>query len=217
KNNPGRFIFLATGVVVVLVLAGVVTNWKWHWLSSEPTYETPAVYPDYLPPDTAAVLHVNLREVQDSKYVNKEFRPLLHLVYENLPADELQQSLGVDVKQDVDWVRLAVPAGDGSNPLVILSGRFDPAKVKATKGGPLRQVNKPGAGYRLYELPAPELKITFTVAAAGDLLLLSGKPARVTDALGHGGGAPPPLEDAVLAELLTKVDRQQSIWGAASL
>jgi hypothetical protein len=216
KHNTGRFIFLATGVVV-LVLAGVVTNWKWHWLGGGSTYETPTVDPDYLPADTVAVLHVNLRETQDSKYVNQEFRPVLRLVYDNLPTDEMQQSLGVDVARDVDWMRLAVPAGDGTNPLVILSGRFDPAKFKPAKDGPLRQVNKPGDHYRLYELQAPELRMTFTVAPAGNLLLLSGKPARVTEALGHPAGTAPALEDAALEELLKKIDRKQSIWGATAL
>jgi hypothetical protein len=217
KNNTARFIFLAIGSVVVLVLVGVVTNWQWHWLGGEPAYETPAVNADYLPPDTVAVLHVNLREVQDSKYVSKEFQSLLSLVYQNLPTAEMRQHLGVDLREDVDWVRLAVTASDGANPLVILSGRFDPAKFKPTKDGPLRQVNRPGDRHRLYELPAPKLEMTFTLAPAGDLLLMCGKPAPVTDALRHAGEAPPPLEDAKLAELLTKVDRSRSIWGAASL
>jgi hypothetical protein len=216
KHNTGRFIFLSTVLVVVLLLAGYLTDQEWHWLSGGgPTYETPAVSPDYLPPDTAAVFHVNMREVQASSYVNREFRTLLQLVNLNLPEAEMKQSLGVDVNRDVDWVRLAVPV-NGVDLLVILSGRFDPAKFKPTKDGPLRQVNKPGDRYALYELAASELKMTFTVAPAGDLLLLSGKAERVTDALAQAGGPAPALEDEMLAGLLKKVDRK-SVWWAASL
>src|SRR5689334_21939512 len=109
-HNAGRFIFVATGLVVVLLLAGYLTDQQWHWLSGPPPgSETPNVDPDYLPPETAAVFHVSLRDLHTSAYVSREFRPVLQLVYDNLPSDELRQSLGIDVKADIDWVRLAFP------------------------------------------------------------------------------------------------------------
>jgi hypothetical protein len=220
KPNTGRFIFLATVLVVALLLVGFLTDWKWHWLSwlslGEPQYETPSVSADYLPPDTTAVLHVNLREMQDSKYVNKELGPVLRLLLAQLAPPDAQQSLGVDVKHDVDWARVAATADESEHPLVMLSGRFDPARFQPSPKGPLRQLNKRGDRYPLYDLRDSGLNATFTLAPAGGLLLLSENPSRVTDALASAGQANPELEDATLAELLKKVDRKQSLWAAAS-
>src|SRR5437868_1994078 len=94
KHNPARFIFVATGLVVALVLAGVLTNWKWHWLTGEPTYETPGLSPDYLPPDTGAVLRIDLRQTQDSNFLNKELGPMLPFLLARLAPGDMQKGLG---------------------------------------------------------------------------------------------------------------------------
>jgi hypothetical protein len=218
KNKTARFILFITGLVVVLVIAVVVTNGKWKWLSriSEPKYETPALSPDYLPSDTGAVLRLNLRELENAKFVKKEL-PFLQFYFEDHPPHELQNSLGFDMNKDVDWIQLTLMAGNMDHPLVMASSKFDVAKFKPAPNG-LREVNKPGARYRLYEWPASDFIPALTLALGDNLLLLCDKPSRVTDALEDTAtGRKPALDDATLAELLKKVDRKQTIWGAASL
>ena len=220
KNKTARLILIATGVVLVLVIAGVAANWKWKWLTptGEPKYETPALSPDYLPSDTGAVLRLNVRQLQDTKFVKKEFASAWRSLREELASSDLQQSLGVDVACDVEWMQLTVMAGDNlDHPLVLMAGEFEAAKFKPTPKG-LRAVNKPGVRYRLYELPDTQFNRTFTLALGDHLLLLCDKPSRVTEALADvAAGRKPALDDATLAELLKKVDRQQAIWLAASV
>src|SRR5438045_2520151 len=117
KNNRARFIFVATGFVAVLVLAGFLADRKWHWLTGGPQYETPALDPDYLPPDAGALLRVNLREAQHSKLVNKEFGSLLQVFRENVVPHDTQAALGADVARDVEWMQLTATAKGMDHPL----------------------------------------------------------------------------------------------------
>ena len=67
-------------------------------------------------------------------------------------------------------------------------------------------------------MPEAQLNRTFTFVLSDQLLLMCDKPSRVTEALEDTvAGRKPALDDALLADLLKKVDRRQSIWGAASL
>jgi hypothetical protein len=218
KSKTGWVIVFGTALLVAVVVA--IVGWRRGWLSGEPKYDTPALSAAYLPADTGAVVHVNLRELQDSKGVNKEVGPALQNLLDQLAPHDLRDALGVDPAHDIDWMQLTLHPGPADYPLemmLLLAGKFEPAKFKLTPKG-LRQISKPGDRYRLYELPDERLLHPLTLTTGDHMVLLSDRPARVTAALTDAAeGKPPVLEDAALAEQVQKIDRQQTIWGVASL
>ena len=152
--------------------------------------------------------------------MKKEFGRSLPHFRNRLVPNEAQKSLGVDVAKDIDWIQVISVAGDTDHPLLLASGEFDVAKFKPAPPHGLRQVNKPGDRYRLYELPVATWPRPLTLAPGDHLVLMCDKPSRVTDVLADvAANKMPALDDALLDELLkTKVKRdEQTIWGAASL
>ena len=218
KNKTALYLLLTTLLVVVLAVA--VVGWKRGWfggdVNTEPTYETPVFSADYLPPDAGAVLHIKLREAQDSKYVKKEFGSLLGTVREIFAPREMQTALGVDASKDVDWIQVIWTEGDTDHPLVLVAGDFNPAKFKLDPKG-LHPVNKPGDRYRLYEMPGTQLTGPVTLAPGDHKVLMCDKPSRVHAVLDDAAtGRMPVVADATLADLFQQVDRKQTIWGVAS-
>jgi hypothetical protein len=220
KNSPIRFMLIATLIALAIIIG--IALWKngyFRWGSNVPQYETPPLSEDYLPSDTTAVLRVNWRETQDSKYVKQNFGPVLRQYREEFAPAGMLQALGIDADKDLEWFQLIVAAGDHEHPLLVLSGKFDPVNFKTMPNG-LQQIKEPpGDRYRLFSLPYPRTNGKLTLTASDRLLLVSDKASRVTDALADGAaGRMPALQDRLLEEILRKkVDRKQSLWGAATL
>jgi len=221
KNRSGYVVFFGTLLVMAVVLGFL--GWQRGWLFGGPRYTTPALSPSYLPADTAAVIHVNLRELEDSKGVSKDMGAALHGLLTQVAPNDLRTALAVDPERDIEWMQLSLQPGDKNHPvdmMLLLHGNFDPQKFKLDPKG-FHQVNKPGDRYRVYELPDERWSYPFTLTPGDHAVLLSDHPARIATALRETAeDKTPPLEDEALAERLDEINQMKpkpTIWGAASL
>lgn len=87
----------------------------------------------YVPEAAAVVAYANVRDV-----MNSEFRQKIRTILpdnENKGQEEFQRETGINIEQDIDYVLAwMTPAQDkGGRPagLVMLHGRFDPARLEA--------------------------------------------------------------------------------------
>jgi hypothetical protein len=203
---------LALCTVLVLLAVGVLI---WLRLWGRPAFDAfpPGALDNYLPPDTAAVVSIDLRELRDKGVLDK---PLGKELHEALTADELGlpfRLLGVDPAADVDTVRLAFSARDHGRPLVFLRGRFDRGRFQ-TGPGQLEEFRQDG--FRLYRFKDAGREIT--LAQAGDTLVAGLVRQRVVAALRCvSGKGTATLNDERLKAILDKVDRNRAVWLAANL
>src|SRR4051812_31729320 len=86
----------------------------------------------HLPPDTERYLNVDVKQIVASPVGKKLGKERLLELLPTLPAaSALLKELDVDVLKDVDRIQLSAPkSNDGDKGLMILSGRFDEAKMK---------------------------------------------------------------------------------------
>jgi hypothetical protein len=183
----------------------------------------------YLPADTAVYVNVNVRQVLDSPLIKKHALQVLRDALKDADtAEEVLKDLGLDPFKDVDRV---IVAGSGEpepdRGLVIVHGRFDPAKFQAkaqetakANGELLKLRTVPdgqGGRHTVYEVLPPDARAPlFVTLADNTTLLLSAGKDYVVDALKkRGDKAPVALKEKDLQALLEKLDDRQSVTVAA--
>jgi hypothetical protein len=242
----GLFAVLASGAAAVLVFvllrpstpptSGAVAD-------EAPASYTPGALADYVPADAAAVLSFDVKALRRSARLERWLGGLLLRHQVDMPWVGLAC---IDPWEQIDHVRVVLPAGDPARPLWLVAGRIDPDRLQI---GPGRLVLRTEGPHRLYEFHDPIVGPTF-LAIAGDTLVVSASKARLEQALKYatrpnllgriitavgvsGPTAPHAVSAALLAvvnplalvevrdptlgELLLKVDRTRPVWLAVSV
>lgn len=176
----------------------------------------------YLPDDSGAVITVNVRQVLDSALVKQYALDLIKGGLTSQPeVQKVLDALGVDPFKDLDQVVIAAPDLNENTEkgLVVVSGRFDAAKVK-TKAAEIAKnqadqlkIHKAGAN-EIYELKVPDQPQPI-FAALVDQTTLVASPAKdyIIDALDKGAGKKKTaLKNKEFTALLEKVDGKQGLW-----
>ena len=178
-------------------------------LPSGPAFAADALA-DYLPADAGAVYTLNLRQTLESTGGRRLADPMRRFLDTEKNNHPWMDDLGADPINDVDWAQFVFCPPDLDHPLVLLRGRFDPARF-AVGPGRLRQTSD--GLFSFYELPGhPTL-----LAPVGDYLVVCDSRPRFLAALNYAATPRPvALEDARLAALLRQVDRKKSVWLAVS-
>jgi hypothetical protein len=216
-RRPWRILLLTA-----LVGAGLVLGAGWllrDWLPglgrSDEDQFAPDALAGYVPEDSGAVLTLDLQSIREAPVVRRHLEaPLRHLVRRGEGRLPWLKLAGIDPLADVDWLQLSFAPESGAQPLWLARGRFDRARFQV---GPGKLRTKTEDHFRVYEYAGRPGPAT-TLAPVGDILAFSETPARVTGALVHASHPGPSLvQDPILRELLSTVDRRQSLWLVASL
>lgn len=182
----------------------------------------------YLLDDTDAVLGLNVKLLLQSPLVKKNYLPLAQKqLKSNDEAQKLLQELGLDPFRDVDRVLLVhgeschrtVASKEEFAPLVIIRGRFDPARIHA-KAAQLAQFvpnlikfeqTKNGI---IYEIGVP--RPFFVALPDRTALVASLFKDQVAEALLKGRGKKERrLKHFGMEFLVQQVDYKNSVWVAA--
>jgi hypothetical protein len=216
-----RRLFLLAGLLLILLsLLGFVFRDRlprfWHSEYDQSNRFPPGVLADYVPEDSQAVLVVNARQVRESPAGRKYLAPLIQQMIRQA-GGRLQwiELLGLNDLDDLDSLQISFAPSAGEEPMWLLRGRFDPSRVQI--GSDKLQENSLDR-FRVWEHTDRREKRTTIIAPLGDMLAVSESRNRVLLAFKHASNPQAnTVRDATLRELLTKVDRQQTLWLAASL
>jgi hypothetical protein len=174
----------------------------------------------YLPDDTGAVVTINVRAALDSPLVKKyAMDHIKQALKDNEEAQKVLNSLGLDPLKDIDQAVIAGSDIGESKALVIVTGRFDPDKIKAkavetAKNQPDALKLHAAGGYSLYEVKMPDQPQP-VFAAVADKNTIVASPSRdfVIDALDKGTGKKKgQLKSKEVTSLLERIDGKQSLW-----
>jgi hypothetical protein len=216
-RKVGLFGVLLAGAAACVLVAVLLRPWEPR--SAGPALETISYPPDalaeYVPADAAGVLSFDLHTLRETPLVRGRLgTPLRRLAARTMQELPWLGVAGLDLWQDVDRVRVVLPAGDAGRPLWMVHGRIDPARFQV---GPGRLTPRTEGNKRLYEYADPVVGTAF-LAPAGDTLVASPNRARLMTALDYAA-EPHSMEahDPTLRELLAHVDRTRPIWLALSL
>ncbi len=166
---------------------------------------------DYLPADAGAVYTLTLRQTLASPAGRRLADPMRSFLDTEKGSHPWMDDLGADPINDVDWAQFIFCPPDLDRPLVLLRGRFDPARF-AVGPGKLHQTSD--GRFSFFELPGRPTAL----ALVGDYLVVCDSRPRFLAALNYAAAPrPAALEDARLAGLLRQVDRKQSVWLAVSV
>jgi len=206
---------LGTGLALLLAISySICLFYLWHGDKAGDRFP-PGVLADYVPEDSAAVLAVNFRQLLESS-IGQQLKPLMERLIvrsaRQMPWLELSEINPLD---DIDTLLIFFPSTVGGEPVALAQGRFEPSRFQI---GPGMLEEKDLDRFRVWEHHDRPAKQTTWLAAVGDMLVVSGSRSRVQAAL-RQASAPQPVSvgERQLRELLTKVDRQQSLWLAASV
>jgi hypothetical protein len=166
---------------------------------------------DYLPPDVGAVYAVDGRRLLDAPAGRRLAGPLAQFLESQKIDHPWLNCLGADPARDVDGARFVFSPPDLNRPLVLLHGRFDPARFAGS--GKLHEASD--GPFRLYETAGQH--DAAHLAPVGDVLAFSYSRPRLLAALRYAAAPrPAPPQDARMRELLAEVDRDQAVWLAVS-
>jgi hypothetical protein len=179
--------------------------------------------PKLLPDDTGAVITINVRQVLDSNLVKKYALDLIkQALKDQADAQKVMAALGLDPLKDIDQVVIAAPdLSETDKGLIIVSGRFDPAKIKAAAADAVKQhpdqikVHKVGT-QDVYEVKVPDQpEPVFVAVADKNTLVAAPNKQYLADALDKAAGTKQTvLKNKEMAALLKQVDGKQGLWVA---
>jgi hypothetical protein len=207
-----------TLAALAVLLGFLFRDWllsRWHTEDDLGNRFPPGALLDYVPEDSEAVLAVNVRSLLESP-VGRRLAPSLQQLIRRgerqLPWMDL---LGVNPIDDLDYLQISFAPGSGGEPLWLARGRLDRSRIQI---GPEKLQETTVDHFRVWEYTERRTKRTTRIAPVGDMLVISETPGQVLAALKQAS-APQPItvRDGTLRELLTKVDRQQSLWLVASI
>lgn len=220
-HRPPRRRSLWAGVMLAALtvfLCFLFRDWllsRWHGEDTLDNRFLPGALLDYVPEDSEVLLGVNLRSLLESPAGNR-LGPLLQQLIQRgeqrLPWIHL---LGLNPLDDLDYLQISFAPGTGGEPLWLARGRLDRARIQI---GPDKLQETTLDHFRVWEYKERRARRTTRIAPVGDMFVVSETPGRVLAALKQAS-APRliAVRDAILRELLTKVDRRQSLWLAASI
>jgi hypothetical protein len=220
RRRPLRLLALAgvMGFALAFVLALSLDIWPFRsWRGEERgDYRSSGLLADYVPEDSAAVIAVNFRQLLESSIGKQHLRmwlqQLLARSARQLPWLEMT---GIKPADDIDTLLISFPSAGGGESLLLARGRFAPSRFQV--GADFSEQKKLDS-FRVWEYHNRAAKETTWLAAAGDMVVISQTRTRVQTALKQVREPQPiSVRDGRLRELLTKGDRQQSLWLAASV
>lgn len=219
-RRPWRFLVLfAVTLLALTVLVGFFfRDWllsRWRAEDDRINRFAPDALRDYVPEDSGAVLGVDVRELRESPVGRRLAPSLQQLIRQGGSRLRWIDLLGLNPLEDVDSLHISFAPGIGGEPLWLARGRLERSRIQIGQDK-IRETTLDH--FRVWDYIDPRAKQTTLLAAVGDTLVVSETPGRVLAVLKQAS-APQPLvvRDDVLRQLLTKVDRRQSLWLAASL
>lgn len=225
RRRRGRIFWLigAIGIVLLVSAAFIFRDWiPGPWRSPEAWNDRfPSdVLAEYLPEDSAAVIVVDLPLLRQSPVGRKHLMSFLKQLVREAEGEFAWLSwLGINPLDDLDSLQISFAAGGEGQPLWLARGRVDRSHFHVAAQGTEKVVDH----FRVWEYADRQSKRKTTLAAAGDVLLVSDTSARVIAALKYGRERQTgkldlhPVRDPMLRDMLAKVDRRRSIWLAASM
>jgi len=171
----------------------------------------------YIPADAEQLLHINVRQLLDSKLAQKFARPPIEqAVKNNKEVQQVLTALGLDPLKDLSTITISNSGQGGDKVQAALSGKFSLDKIQATAEKFAEdkkdkfKISKSG-GKPLYEVTQQQQDKTFYAGFADEgTLIVSPSRDYVTDALaGKTSKINKELANAVAA-----VDTKQTIWAA---
>ncbi|HEY7328284.1 MAG TPA: hypothetical protein VH592_11615 [Gemmataceae bacterium] len=220
RRLPPRLFVLAnlTGIALAFLLAlffapRLFRGWRSDDLDSR---FPPDALADYLPEDSAAVIGVNFHELLVSpigrQHLRKSLQQLIVRSEQQLPWLEWTRIRPIE---DIENLLISFASRGGGEPLLLARGRIDRSRFQIGSGMLEQKLLDHSRIWEYSDRPAKE---TTLLAVVGDMLVVSDSRGRVQAALKQASNPQPTsVRDANLRELLTKVDRKQSIWVAVSV
>jgi hypothetical protein len=171
---------------------------------------------DYVPEDSAAVLFVDVGQFRETpvgrQYLWPTMQQLARQLQWRLPWLKL---VGINTLDDFDTLRISFASKGGGEPMLLARGQFDRSRLQI---GPDKLQERTLDHFRIWEYSEPEAKQTTLIAPVADMLVVSETRNRVQAALKQASDPQPiRVRDAILRQVLAKVDRRQSLWLAASM
>lgn len=212
-----RFFLAGSAVVAVL---GVGTGLVAYYNGAIPGFgRVDDVQLAYLPAESAAVAHADVRTIMDS-----EFRQKLR---QTIPAGEelnkFKEALGVDLEKDIDTVTVGfLPSADGNkHGVVVVRGRFNDGNIEtlATQHGMTASTYN---GKRLLSLSttgevAGSLSPTACIAFLEPGVLALGDAPSVQRAIDAGGSGDALRKNAELLAVINEVRGSGNAWVVGKL
>ncbi|HEY7314459.1 MAG TPA: hypothetical protein VH643_34240 [Gemmataceae bacterium] len=215
RRRPHRLFVLAgllgIGLALLLgVLLRDVIPGPWRKDTARDNPFPPGALADYVPEDSEAVVAVDLRSLRESPVGHRLAPALKQLVGKGERRFRWIDLVGVKPFDDLDNLLISFSPGTGGQPLWLVRGRFDRSRFQV---GPDRLEKKTVEHFRVWEYPDRQAKRSTLLAPVGDALVVSDTPARVLAALDQASHPRPlAVRDDALGELLTKVERGQTLW-----
>jgi len=126
-NRKTRYFLIGSAVVVVVGLGtGLVASYTGQLASFGLARQSEF---DYLPPDAAAIAYADVQDIMSSEFRQR----LRQLIPTGAEKDRFLEETGIDIERDIDTVvaGLATSEQAGNQPLVLIRGRFDAARVES--------------------------------------------------------------------------------------
>ncbi len=219
RRRLGRLFFLAGLVFAGLVLAGFLFRDRlshlWHSQDDQGSRFPSGVLADYVPEDSQVVLAVNMRQLREAPAGHQLAPALQQLIRRAGGRLHWLDLLGIHPIEDIDNLLISFAPTSGGEPVWLIRGRFDRSRMQF---GPDALQETTLDRVRVWETTDRREKRTTIVAPVGDMLVISEARVRVQAALKQASNPRSvSVRDATLRELLTKVDRRQTVWLAAAL
>jgi hypothetical protein len=197
-----------------------------------------AEFDKYLLDDTDGVMSVNVKQVLASPLFTKKYQKQVEELLKMGAAQELLKDSGLDPLKDVERLTLVASKscyqskGAANNgkvmssetffPLVILQGRFDPAKLKTkgeqlAKAGGTVKIHKVGEA-QVYEVTIKGTSTAFVAVLDKSSVVVAGSRRHAEDAIEKATGKKKTeLKHKAMKTLVDKMDAKQTIaWAACS-
>ncbi len=221
-RRPRRMLLLAgaTAVCFAFLLAIVFCIWELRAgrnRDDDLNNRVPAgALADYVPEDSAAVLVVDVRQLRETPIGRQYLWPSMQQVTRQmewrLPWLKLA---GINPLDDFDTLRISFASKGSGEPILLACGPFDRSCLKIR---PDKLQESTLDHFRIWEFREPDAKQTTLIAPVADMLVVSETRNRVQAALKQASDPQPiRVRDAILRQLLAKVDRRQCLWLAASV
>lgn len=217
-----RNLLLLTGLLLAgLGLGGFLFRDRlqhlWHIEDDLGKRFPPGALAEYVPEDSQAVLAVNVRQLQESPAgrQQQQLAPAVQLfIHRSGGRVHWIDLLGINLFDDLDTILISFAPATGEEPLWLIRGRLDRSSMQI---GPNKLHETSLDRFRVWEYSDRREKRTTIIAPVGDMVVVSESRVRMRAALEQASN-PRPLvvRNRALDELLTKVDRQQALWFAAS-
>ena len=213
-SRPTRYFLVISGLIVVGGLGtGLVAMYAGRL--SAPRAQASSEFA-YVPADATAVAYADVRHIMDS-----EFRQRLRATLPDDKAkakDEFLAETGIDIERDIDSVVAGITpeAMGGGGPVILLRGRFDPARVEqaALKHGATAEDYK---GRRLLRAPEGPGGDHPGIAFLEPGLIALGSIDRVRQAIDSAERGETITSNRELMKLIEDVDRSSDAWVAGRL